>query len=570
MIDEELYQQAADELNSDKRRAHIWARACALASDDHDEARYLYTNLRVEELIAERDAGGSSAHQQFQNDEHDATLALEPIVVNDAPDEDEMFLSDSLDSFSLDADDTIPESISAPSGIDSSAETDDLLDLLDDHDDSEHAAISSVGASFDERVDLHQQQRGDSQTLDQLDTQDQHDSDAAGNTEFSDINEHSSSNAQFSDINELSSSDADADLAGINDDKSLEEDFLDSYAEHQQNIKDTARAEEQSAEEFISELGLDEEELRDHQRPESAHDEMQLDFDSTTELDLTAEEIARINDSSPGALSSIDGEALFDEQASLDDLTQAREEQNLDWLDEDIPPSKSIASIDERLHDDIDLEDDRLAQEFERQADELPGQRSDVIEHTDLVEEAYPDAVEETQEAAFAAHDDSYSATAASVISKQVDAVPFNLPVDLTLNQSGREYAIYKRDYLSQAVSTGFSWSALFLTLPFLIYRHMFGTAIVYTILSLITLGGLIVSGLAWMDAGSTASALIKISTIGFALLAFIGLLYMPFRYGNHWRGEKLEQRGFELVAWVKASSPGKALSQARRASALD
>ena len=55
MIDEELYQQAADELNSDRRRPHIWARACALASDDHDEARYLYTNLRVEELIAERE-----------------------------------------------------------------------------------------------------------------------------------------------------------------------------------------------------------------------------------------------------------------------------------------------------------------------------------------------------------------------------------------------------------------------------------------------------------------------------------------------------------------------------------
>lgn len=552
MIDEELYQQAADELNSDKRRAHIWARACALASDDHDEARYLYTNLRVEELIAERDAAGSSADlQQMQNDEQDATLALEPLVVNEVPNDDDMFSSASSDSFSLDADDTIPESISAPSGIDSSAAADDLLDLLEDRDDSEHPAISSIGASFDERVERHQQQRGDSQTDDLLDAQDldqdQHDETAAINAEFADLNEHPSS---------------DADLAGIDDDKSLEDDFLDSYAEHQQNIKDTARAQEQSAEEFISELGLDEDELRDQQRPVSAHDEVQLDFDSTTELDLTAEEIARINDSSPGALSSINAEELFDEQASLDELTQAREKENLEWLDEELPPSKSMAAIDERLHDDIDLEDERLAQEFERQADHLPGQRSDVIEHSDVVEEA--------QEAAFAAHHDSHATARAAEGSHAVDALPFKLPVDLTLNQSGKEFAIYKRDYLSQAVSTGCSWSALFLTLPFLIYRHMFGTAIVYAILSLITLGGLIVSGLAWMDAGPAASTLIKISTIGFALLAFIGLLYMPFRYGNHWRGEKLEQRGFELVAWVKASSPGKALSQARRASALD
>ncbi len=51
MIDEKLYQLATDELNSDKRKPEIWARACALASNDHDEARYLYTNLRVEELV---------------------------------------------------------------------------------------------------------------------------------------------------------------------------------------------------------------------------------------------------------------------------------------------------------------------------------------------------------------------------------------------------------------------------------------------------------------------------------------------------------------------------------------
>jgi len=57
MIDEELYELAADELNSDRRKSDIWARACALASDDHDEARYLYTNLRVEEMLAEREAG---------------------------------------------------------------------------------------------------------------------------------------------------------------------------------------------------------------------------------------------------------------------------------------------------------------------------------------------------------------------------------------------------------------------------------------------------------------------------------------------------------------------------------
>lgn len=81
MIDEELYQQAADELNSDRRRPHIWARACALASDDHDEARYLYTNLRVEELLAEREAGlGETVTTGSESEDHDATLALELVA----------------------------------------------------------------------------------------------------------------------------------------------------------------------------------------------------------------------------------------------------------------------------------------------------------------------------------------------------------------------------------------------------------------------------------------------------------------------------------------------------------
>ena len=57
MIDEELYQFATDELNSDRRDTELWNRACALARDDHDEARFLYTNLRVEELLEQKASG---------------------------------------------------------------------------------------------------------------------------------------------------------------------------------------------------------------------------------------------------------------------------------------------------------------------------------------------------------------------------------------------------------------------------------------------------------------------------------------------------------------------------------
>ena len=76
--------------------------------------------------------------------------------------------------------------------------------------------------------------------------------------------------------------------------------------------------------------------------------------------------------------------------------------------------------------------------------------------------------------------------------------------------------------------------------------------------------------GLNWIDAGDSASDLTKLATLGFGLLAVIGILYIPFRHGNNWRSEKLERRGFELVAHVKAGNPGKAIALARRASALD
>ncbi len=134
MIDEDLYQQATDELNSDKRRPHIWARACALASDDHDEARYLYTNLRVEELIAEREASETSFSADDANNtdyQYDATLALEP----------------------LDQDDDIPESISAPSGVDQNRTQKEILTLDSEMRQNNELIASIERKSFEDKFD---------------------------------------------------------------------------------------------------------------------------------------------------------------------------------------------------------------------------------------------------------------------------------------------------------------------------------------------------------------------------------------------------------------------------------
>ena len=63
MREEDLYELATDELNSRSRKADLWARACALATDDVDEARYLYTNLRVEELAIDHNVDLTQANR---------------------------------------------------------------------------------------------------------------------------------------------------------------------------------------------------------------------------------------------------------------------------------------------------------------------------------------------------------------------------------------------------------------------------------------------------------------------------------------------------------------------------
>ncbi len=76
MQEDELYKLATDELNSRNRKADLWARACALATDDVDEARYLYTNLRVEELALEHNV--TIGHPLDQDNEGAKNAAAEP------------------------------------------------------------------------------------------------------------------------------------------------------------------------------------------------------------------------------------------------------------------------------------------------------------------------------------------------------------------------------------------------------------------------------------------------------------------------------------------------------------
>jgi len=77
---------------------------------------------------------------------------------------------------------------------------------------------------------------------------------------------------------------------------------------------------------------------------------------------------------------------------------------------------------------------------------------------------------------------------------------------------------------------------------------------------------GLLTTGLAWFDAGTSASLATKAATVGFALLALIGLWLLPFVRANTWREDKLENKGYELAAYVRSRSPRRAIDTFERA----
>ncbi|MGQ7846170.1 hypothetical protein ACUNV4_16925 [Granulosicoccus sp. 3-233] len=627
MIDEDLYQQAADELNTDKRRPHIWARACALASDDHDEARYLYTNLRVEELIAERAAAEASSPSMGAGelDPVDASLALEP----------------------LDFDEDSPESISTPSGMDQAPRPEvDALTLnsaaSDELGDFEAVQSRNFEESFD--VKPGSDAEGDEQAVDELELEDDFldetinlTSELDGTAVFeldkadaSDADDTLSDHgideqqtelsadeeleallggvyeagapvstgaddneaAMTADFSDVSGSHGvlDDDMAWLDDDLHTAENSVVQEASDDQPLQtvaddredaltledfhDTdsvARELERQAAEITGQPGdvvaVGEQSLHDH---ESASDEEQLalvlDGDSTegepadssdpTGLDSIFDSIEQDADEAVSRLSDEPASAQLDDTSEPISVPDDAQDSEIHAID--------LGDIDEPGEDDTSASDTQVQEPIPAAAMSAAAAGAAALSDRTRPAPTGPDTVR--------VPDISAASLPADLPSSNEELLSRpELPLDLTGERSsGSPYSVLRRGAQAQAVKRGVSWSALFLTLPFLIYRHLFGTAVMYVIMSLILVAGLLISGMAWLDAGAAASVAIKASTIGFAILSFIGLLYLPFRHANQWREDKLEQRGFEQVALVRDRSPGKAITQARNAATLD
>ena len=268
------------------------------------------------------------------------------------------------------------------------------------------------------------------------------------------------------------------------------------------------------------------------------------------------------------------------EDAKYEPLADVGDEGDMEWLEADSTIDSNDMSDD--MRETVVYENSLINDEFERQADELDlGEQSNKTPgQGNNVSSSHEDDSSLPEVAAAAAGVPAMAAAAGDLPQntdplafEPVDEGPFarqNLPLDLTEGRKGKKFSIFRRDQKARAIRHGVSWSAMVLTLPYLIYRGLFGTAIAYTMLWFIAIGGLIVSGMAWLDAPENVTPIIQGATIGFALLAIIGLFLIPFAYANRWRRNKLENRGFELVAIAKAKNSGKAISRARRHAAFE
>lgn len=152
--------------------------------------------------------------------------------------------------------------------------------------------------------------------------------------------------------------------------------------------------------------------------------------------------------------------------------------------------------------------------------------------------------------------------TTSSQVDDSADISEEDYATELT---SGRAYTVLQHgDGSRKAVKIGNSWPALLLTLPWLLYKKLWGTALVYFIMAALLICATVVTGLSVFDAGTDASAQQKLIFAAFLLLSFFGMIYIPFRQGNDWSLKSLQRKGYRHTADINAQSGKDALDLTR------
>ena len=486
MIDEELYRQAAEELGSERRRLDVWARACALANEDHDEARYLYTNLRAEALASERatsSAAGALA----------PAGAAPPRLSSAGPDP---------------ADVTSPDEDIGDEALFETGEITEIPDHAFD-DESAGAAADAAAEALPASIPTLRRRR---------------DPDPPG-------------------------------VHGLGDLDWLDEEYRAERRALDEPPPATAPSAEPDAgsDAFVRELERQARELPIGPRAGAV-----LDHEPGSPPSGAAAEADAFPDPHDGnerhAADEAD-EAAFGARARVDDdgAAGARGAAADPPVTEPVEAAHALGKAPTGRADrgPPDVAGADAARAASGSAPRETGRTSPLTRRGDALEGASrPDGV--------AGRDARDPDRAGHTLD---DGEPLELDI------GGREeYAVFTRAGSSpQTVRQGDSWGALLLTLPWLLYRHLVGTAIVYALFAALTLAGLALGGIAWFDGGAATPLPTRVASVAFALLALVGLFVVPLRYANHWREDKLERRGFELVAYVRAPSAERARAHVER-----
>lgn len=548
MIDEELYQFATEELNSARRVSELWNRACALACDDHDEARYLYINIRVEELLEEHAKGkplpfiSPDAESATQGTSAEPTAGLE----ND--------LSLELDS-DLNVD--LPAS-----GVTSSNRA------FGANFETSNSSAPEVAAKIEpklpkvEQPDTSASFRSTPSTLEPSDTTPEFDLDAA--------------KAMNQEPEEASQP-----MESAQPKSKLELDALPSVDPEISSLAASASMSLNESPKIHTAAKMDE----------------TLDMDATLDEPLSPNVLDTEAQSIVNKYSSPNNDIVASEQSTADrplmDQSQdtsglvnpvepTRSDDNLAFLDSGSAANEGDTHINVPAAIDNEV-NDPLRDDLERQANTWLPSGDDTHPPSPLTQDYSTPGAGAAAPAALthaASRASSVEGTAPMFNSLNEPPVPeHEFDHEELLSGRGRLYRVFSRGSKdTRAVRRGMSWTAMFFTLPWLVVKRMPGTAIVYALLWIVLIAGLLVTGIHWLDTSTKAPSSTLLSPalwqeqwsailphlwpLAYAVLAILGLILLPLFMANRWHASSLIGRGYDEIATVRARTKDLAIER--------
>ena len=562
MREEDLYELATDELNSRSRKADLWARACALATDDVDEARYLYTNLRVEELAIEHNVDLTQANQIPPQELSSLQLAMGETPDNTAslsPEHAETLsqrIPDSDDESNLTPAQLALKRVSESMGDGTSQLGKELSQVnvaagADENSHTELAQLIAEKSADDTELPIDDSFLSEPSATAKEGTAEAAATDASSKGKTAGNNETSA--AESSGNNAASSGMVLGDLTtdhGDEADNTIHIDAESPLVLPDGNSKVRISADSGSAEKSATTTENQVTSTASTEEPPTlTPGDIESTGDEAAGRSIADESLAALMDNfKPQQAATAAGISGNNSNASLNtenDITNNTADSEKDELKlpESVTPAVNKSRLGSTLYGESNDEENandlhELIGHGDEAIDASPELAADDTSR-DVVDELSADADENFTETAFDAND-------ANAVAAMQDAGP----------QLAREFAIYQNaSGIVSAVPKGGNLKAMFFTLPWLLSRRLWGHSLVYLLmLAVLLVAVLITASLVyrqWPDVQTLDMAIAGF----FAVLAVIGLFLLPYKFANQWQEQKIAKQGFHYQSDQLAST---------------